>query len=191
MTKTAKHILLILIAAIMGQFVRPAVQARPQPPQQTEYKLKAAFLLNFLHFIDWPRSAFAADSSSFVIGVVGEDPFDGVLEQIVKGESINGRSIIVRDISSAEEAKHCQLLFVTRAQRERYASYLQAVSGTSTLTVGEFEGFNDQGGGINFYLEDEKLRFEINLPIVQKSGLEVSSKLLRLAKIDSTRAKGN
>jgi hypothetical protein len=187
MTRLRKRIIVLIVALLWSSLAHPGIAAEPQPPQQTEYKLKAAFLLNFLHFIDWPSRAFTSDSSAFVIGVVGDDPFDGALDQIVKGESVNGKVIEVRSVSSVESAKQCQLLFFPKTQSERVAQFIEAVSGTATLTVGESEDFSSLGGEINFYLEDAKLRFEINLPALQKSGLEVSSKLLRLAKVKQTK----
>ncbi|HLX12988.1 MAG TPA: YfiR family protein [Bacteroidota bacterium] len=159
--------------------------------EENKYKLEAACLFNFLHFIDWPQNAFAAPNSPFCIGVVGENPFDGILEQIVAGESIDGRTIEVRQITKVEDAKRCNIIFFPETQRDRCSAFLDALGGTTVITVSEFDQFTSLGGGINFYLENDKLRFEINVAAMQASQVQVSSKLLRLARVYTKQGKEN
>src|SRR5689334_7219765 len=84
--------------------------AADAPP--LEYQVKAAFLLNFTKFVEWPASAFADGRSPLNICVLGEDPFGAALDQMVRGEAVNGRPLAVRRMRRAPEPKSCQVLYV-------------------------------------------------------------------------------
>lgn len=148
-----------------------------------EYQLKAAFIYNFVQFVDWPSGAFPDRTAPFVLATVGDDPFQGALDRAVSGKAVGGHALVVRHFARGPDVKGCQLLFVPEGQEEQFAAALQKLASAPVLTVGETEGFARQGGMIRFYEEDNRLRFEINPAAAQKVGLRISSRLLKLARI--------
>jgi hypothetical protein len=155
----------------------------PQERAAPEYEIKAAFLYNFAMFVELPPSAFSDPRSAFVIGVVGRDPFGPVLEESFRGKHVGGRPIAIKRVPDVKELGSCHLVFIPASERETTPRILGSLKGTSTLTVGETDGFAASGGCIGFYAEGRKVRFEINLQAAKGAGLKVSSKLLRLARI--------
>jgi hypothetical protein len=145
-----------------------------------EYRVKAAFLLNFTKFTEWPAEAFATSDSPIAICILGADPFGSALDQIVAGEVVGGRRIVVQRIKRTPPPKSCQALFVSRSE-PRVAVTLHAV-GPGVLTIGEGQGFIREGGMIAFQVEDRKVRFSISQSEAERAGLKLSSKLLSVAK---------
>jgi hypothetical protein len=141
-----------------------------------EYQVKAAFLFNFLKFVEWPASA--ANSPTWVIGVLGRDPFGEVLDETVRGKVVNGRAVEIRRYARPADAKDCNILFIGRAEFERVGMTARP----GLLTVGEAPAFLKSGGMINFYLEDNRVRFEIRASAAHDAGLHVSSQLLKLGR---------
>ena len=151
-------------------------------PTPLEYELKAAFLYNFAKFVEWPPEAFAGDRSPLTICVHGTDPFGDTLDNVVRGESLGERSLLVQRPESLDGLRDCHVLFVSRSERTRFAEILSRVQGEPVLTVGDTDGFLKAGGVISFVLEENKVRFQINPEAAERSRLKISSKLLRLAK---------
>jgi len=143
-----------------------------------EYQVKAAFLFNFLKFVEWPAGAA---ESPWVIGVLGHDPFGEVLDGMVRDKLVKGRPVQVRRFARPGEVKDCNILFIGRAEFERMGSAGQAVpSQSGLLTVGEAPGFHKSGGAIDFYLEDNRVHFRIRPEVASAAGLRVSVQLLKL-----------
>jgi len=159
-----------------------ALPARAQAPP-TEYEVKAVFLFNFSQFVDWPAAAFADDRSPLVIGVLGSDPFGAVLDGIVRGETVNGRPIVVQRYQSVEQIDTCHILFIDRSQQPQLGAIVAALRTRNVLTVGDFDGFGRSGGMIRFATVGNKIRLRINLTAAQEANLTISSKLLRPAQI--------
>lgn len=157
--------------------------ARTQGAAPTEYELKAVFLFNFVQFVDWPAASFADSSSPVVIGVLGHDPFGSALDEIVRGETVNGRPLAVRRYATVEEVDTCHILFIDRSERERLGRIVGRLKGRSILTVGDFEGFTLRGGIVRFMTVGNKIKLRINLGAAQSANLTISSKLLRPAEI--------
>jgi hypothetical protein len=153
-----------------------------QAQTSDEYQVKAAFLYNFAKFVDWPAEAFSGSGAQLVIGVVGDDPFGGALDQAINGKSIGGHSLTIRRLKWGQDLRSCHILFISSSERKRLPQIIQSVRGASVLTVGDVDGFNQQGGIINFVLESSKVRFEINARASDQVRLRISSKLLALAK---------
>jgi hypothetical protein len=171
---------LFFAAVCMGDFQRsPAQDAAP-----SEYQVKAACIYNFTKFVQWPQEAFPESSSPFIIGVIGDDPFNGELQRAVQNKDVGGRTFVVRHIRNAEEAKSCQILFVSRSVRKSMGDILATVSNLPVLTVSETDRFVQAGGTINFVIEQNKVRFEINAEAAKKAGLKISSKLLNLGRYE-------
>jgi len=151
--------------------------------QDPSYRIKAVFLYNFAQFVTWPESAFADAQAPFVIGVLGADPFGAALDETVQGESIGGRRLEVRRYRSAVEVIGCQILFISSSEAGRLDEILKTLAGRPVLTVGESQDFANKGGMIRFVTTQNKIRFRINVAAAERSGLVISSKLLRLAEI--------
>ena len=148
-----------------------------------EYQVKAIFLYNFAQFVTWPAAAFPDAHMPIIIGILGDDPFGPFLEDAVRGEVIDGRSLTIKRFKGVEEGLDCHMLFVSKSERGYVGQILATVQGKSILTVGETEAFTRQGGIINFFMADNKVRYEINVAAAKRAHLDISSKLLNLAKI--------
>lgn len=147
----------------------------------TERQLKAAFLYNFAHFVEWPAEVLANNEHPFFICLLGSDPPKRELEQIVSGKLLDRHPIKVRYIHDVENVE-CHILFIT-ADSKLTRQALEALRGSSILTVGESQNFCELGGVINFWRESEHVRFEISPRAAELARLRPSSKLLRLARI--------
>ena len=151
--------------------------------QTKEYQVKAAFLLNFAQFVEWPHAAFSGRDVPLCIGVLGDDPFGPALEQILNGESIGNHKLTIRRAKRIEELTSCQIVFVCSSEHNRIQEILAKLDFHPVVTVSEVADFAKQGGTINFYREQNKVRFEISTASALKSGVKISSQLLRLGKI--------
>ncbi|MEX1138051.1 MAG: YfiR family protein [Bacteroidota bacterium] len=154
-----------------------------QSVHEIEYRFKAVYLFNFLQLIEWPQTAFASEESPLVVGILGKDPFGKLLDDVLKKERISVRPVVIRRYRDSEEVQNCHLLFISTSEGSRIPAILQQIRQWQTLTVSETEGFAGQGGGINFYVEKNRIRFEINVDALKRADLHASSKLLRLARI--------
>jgi len=189
----------IFVVLVLVLFAVPiAAQAQEQSAQSREYQIKAAFLYNFINFVDWPEEKFADTNEPIIIGIIGEDPFGDVFEPI-KNKKVEGRGIVIKQFKSFEELKKssgednaescrkiealrkCHLLFIC-AEEKNFKEIINSVRDHNVLTVGDMEGFLESGGIINFLMEERKVRFEINVAAAKRAGLKMRSKLLRLAK---------
>jgi len=159
-----------------------ALPCRADAPTR-EYQVKAAFIYNFTAFVQWPDSAFASKDSSFVVATIGTDSFDGALEQAMTGKSVAGHSIVVQHFSSGDNMSSCQLLFVPASEDSSLNNLFAKLNSQPILTVGESEAFSSAGGAIRFFVEDKKMRFEIDPDSINSAGLKVSAKLMKLARI--------
>lgn len=153
-----------------------------QPQSQpSEYEFKAAMLLNFVRFTDWPAEAFASEQAPFVIGVVGKDPFGAVLDNTFSGKSVKGRSFVVKRLTADQNLKSCHLLFVPATEKRRQRDLLDKLRGAPVLTVGETYDFRDHAGAVQFVLKDNTVGFNINLNAAKAGRLHISSNVLRQA----------
>jgi hypothetical protein len=149
-----------------------------------EYALKAAFIYNFAKFVTWPDSGFKDDDSPFVIGMIGINPFGGVIEDMLRDRSVEGRPFILRNIVEVEDARACQILFIAESESRRLEQWLRAVRGYPVLTIGDTKSFAERGCIVNLKTTTEgRVRFEVNIDEVPVSGLPISSRLLTLADI--------
>jgi hypothetical protein len=153
---------------------------RAQGSKPTDYKVKAVYLYNFGHFVEWPASV-PAKSGSFTVCVLGQDPFGSALDATLAGETIGGKSVSAKRISTPQEAISCQILFMGAAEGSRLNKIIEALDKEAVLTVSDMPQFSQRGGMIQFVLEGKKVRFEVNLTAVQRAGLTLSSELLKVA----------
>ena len=152
----------------------------------SEYQIKAVFVFNFSHFVEWPQKDFASATSPFVIGIVGDDPFGSRLDEAIRGEQINSHPLMVRRYRSAGEVGDCQILVIDRSEGPNLGEILRALNHRATLTVSELDGAAERGVMIQFVTENNRIRLRINAESARAAGLSMSSKLLHLADIVST-----
>ncbi|MGZ9226368.1 MAG: YfiR family protein [Anaerolineales bacterium] len=169
------------LVALLTLSGAPFMWAQASPT--VEYQLKAAFLYNFSKFVEWPSDAFKSNEPRLLLCVFRDNPFGNVLDEILQGKTINSRELLARRINELPDLKSCQLVFVSHREDKRLSEILDSLRGTSALVVGESDGFAERGGGIQFFLEGNKLRFAVNVDAVRKARLGVSSQLLALARI--------
>jgi hypothetical protein len=152
--------------------------------QFDEYMMKAGFIERFTRFIDWPSETTMADSTKpFIISVIGKNPFDEKLDQFFHTTKIKNRQVHIRYISELDEIQDSHVLFIAQSEQKQLSDIISQVQEKPILTISDTNGFGEKGVLINFFIEQDKIRFEINKNAVQKSGLQVSYLLLNVAKI--------
>jgi hypothetical protein len=188
----------LMVAAVLCLVLLTALnaQAEPSSAQYKEYEVKAAFIFNFLKFVDWPKEKMADDPNQITIGIIGKDPFGSAVD-IFKGKTIEDRKVVAMRFEGLEQLnklaesdknerleaiKNCHLLFICSSEQKQIREITDIVDKHAVLTVGDTEQFIESGGIINFFMEEGKIRFDINLAAAKKAGLEMRSQLLRLAR---------
>lgn len=149
----------------------------------SEYQVKAAYLYSFAKFVEWPARAFSSPTGPLQFCVLNDQSFEAELNQIVKGKSVAGRTVKVSSVQNEEQSRACQILFINSAQNREARHILEALRGTSVLTVGEAKGFVEEGGIINFVVQDDRVQFQVNHRAAEQAGLSISSRLLSVAKV--------
>ncbi len=147
-----------------------------------EYDVKAAFVHNFAKFIEWPEHAFDRADSPLRIGILGHGPIDEPLLNL-NGKEVQNRPLEVSRVRNTINLRQYHIIFVNPSEKGWTRSLFRRLKGTGILAIGDFEGFAEQGGAFNFYLEEGKVRFEINDCAARRENLRISSKLLRLARV--------
>ena len=170
-----------LIGVALLGLATPILSAQTEP--SAEYKLKAVFLFNFAQFVEWPAWVFHTNDTPLVIGILGDDPFGPYLDDLVKGEKIGDRRLVVQRYKRAEDIKDCHILFISSSESGDLEDILAHLHGRNILTVGDTDSFTRRGGMVRFVTENGKIRLRINLEVATDSGLTISSKLLRAATI--------
>jgi hypothetical protein len=188
--------LIALALVIITGMVSPKVLADSAASE--EYQVKAAFLYNFIKFIDWPREKMADSNDIITIGIIGKDPF-GKSFRPIENKQVKGRNVIIKrfkglkDLEDSkeknksalnkqiEEIKKCHLLFICRSEKQKLKKILNMVKGHHVLTVADTEGFLEAGSIIEFVMVERKVRFGINMAAGKQAKLKIRSQLLRLA----------
>ncbi len=158
-----------------------AIGLSAQSPKPSEYQVKAAYIYNFGKFVKWPANAAASQDSSFAICVLGDDPFGSVLQSTLAGQSIGGRPVAVRRIPKPQDAIGCSILSIKAGEESHLKGILAALGEASVLTVSDISDFSNRGGMIQFVLEGDRVRFEINRASAEGAGLSLTSDLLKVA----------
>ena len=194
--KTYILIILVLLATLL------AVPAKAEDAQQSrKLQIKAAFVYNFIRFVDWPEEKMPDNDEPVVIGVIGNKDFIKAFEPM-KNKQARGKNIVIKHfehIDTAkqsasqkkaaqeqfiEELKKCHILLLcdcNTVTADDKTKLIEALKDSPVLMVSGKPGFLENGGHIRFLEKDQKIRFEINLDAAKRSGLKIRSKLLRLA----------
>ena len=167
---------LVLGAALLGM-AAPLAAQRPE----AEDALKAAYLYNFTKFIDWPESAFVGTTAPFTVCVFADDRFRREVQAALHDEKVRGRPIELAP-ATTDDLKLCHLAYFNAAEAERHSKRLPELRMAPVLTVGEGLRFLEQGGLVAFVIEQDRVRFSVSRRAADAAGLNVSSKLLRVAR---------
>lgn len=169
--------LILLLGGTM--IVSPTLQAQHSNP--TEYEVKAAYIYNFSRFVEWPAKAAQAQSDSFTICVLGQNPFGSALIATIANETITGKSVVAKQIPAALDAVNCRVLFISSSEEGQLKEILASLNDASVLTVSDLPRFAERGGMVQFVMEGNKVHFEVNLAPAQRAGLTLSSEVLKVA----------
>ena len=172
------YLRIITIIALCSLLRLPAAQSEQKP---AEYQVKAAFLYNFTKFVEWPKET--QDKYRYLY-ILGDNPFGNELDNI-HGKTVGGKQLITEHINSLNGLKECSILFVSSSEEKYLQKIIETTASLSILTIGDTNGYAEQGIIINLYTEQNKIRFEINTNAAKRSGLKLSSKILHLARIIS------
>ena len=150
-----------------------------QDPTSSNSKLKASFIYNFTKYIDWPDKY---KEGNFVIGVLGTSSFYNDLTTLLNTKTVGNQRFEIKSFTSAESVSGiCHILFVPAENSALLPDVLKKIKGKSTLIVTEKPGLAKLGSGINFVVENNKQRFELNKANIEKYNLKVSANLTSLA----------
>ena len=181
---------------LMGQAVG---QEYIEDAPSKEYQIKAAFLYNFIKFVDWPKEKMADSNEPIIIGIIGKDPFGDAFEPI-KDKPVKDRKVVIKRFKGFKELKKsddknkselnrqiqvirtCHMLYICSSEKKRLTEIINFVKNYPVLTVGDIKDFLEAGGIINFLIEQKRVRFEINVAAAKRARLKIRSQLLRLAK---------
>ena len=174
-----------LLICLFNAFVAYSQTSSQIVASPVEYQVKAAFLLNFTKFVDWPPTSFANPDSPITICILGKDPFGPVLDEIVRGETVNARKVTVQrisqpPISQQAGAQTCHVVFVGEPDQE--ISRTLSGLGRGVLTVGEGDRFLRDGGMVALVVDNRRVRFDINQRAATGAGLGLSARLLNVAR---------
>lgn len=172
--KVFRHCVLFGVAYL---FCHGTQEVAGQNLSSRGYEIKAAYLYNFIKYVDWPSYG-----DTITIGVLGSNPFGTALAPL-NGKIVKGRRLLIKQLDSVRDAHDCQIIFVSSSEKQRLPEIFENLKSGRVLTVGEMQGFAQNGGIINFVEENNKVRFEINADAARRTGLSISSELLKLAKL--------
>lgn len=160
-------------------FTEGAESSRPR----NEYEVKAVFLFHFLQFVEWPKEVMERTEGEYRIGIVGNDPFEGVLDRVIEGEKLNNRTIKILRFPNSDPTVYCHIFFVPRSEAARMETLRRRFGKNPALIVSDIPGFADKGGMVELVKKENKIQLKVNLHEVKESNINVSSRLLRLAEV--------
>lgn len=170
---------LLLLAAVLLASAAAPRDIRAESAQAGEYQVKAAFIINFANFIEWPPDL--PTEGPLTIGVLGHDPFEGAMDSL-KGKTVKGRRVIVKHYDDPDEALAADMLFIGASERRVLSDILKTLRGHPVLTIGDSRGFARAGVMINLVVLQRRVGFEVNVQEARRSGLRISSQLLKLSR---------
>ena len=162
-------------------FLLSSVILLAQQQKPSEYQVKATYLYNFGRFIKWPNSIPASKGDSFSVCVLGQDPFGSILDSTLAGESLDSKPVVLHRFSKPQDAADCRILFISSNEEKHLSEILATLDENGVLTVSDMPGFARRGGMIQFVLEGDRVRFQINLASAENAKLTLSSELLKVA----------
>jgi len=164
--------------------VLTASGANAQLPQQPEYLIKARYLLALADYVTWPSgSDLGGNGRALVLGILGTSPFDAQRNEVLTSREVKGKRLAIRYLKSYRDCENCDILFIGESEAGHLPDILRLVRSRPILTISDTPDFGRRGVMINLFQEEARVRFEINLASVRASGLEVGSRVLKLARM--------
>nr|WP_294942634.1 YfiR family protein [uncultured Mucilaginibacter sp.] len=158
--------------------------ADAQSKPSLEYQVEAAFLFNFTRFVQWPPSAYPSAGAPFVIAIAGNNPFGTYLDELVEGEQVEGRPIVVRRYHDTRELPACQILYINPVDLPQLKETLAQAAKQNVLTVSDADDFIKAGGMVRFFKDENRLKIAVKLDAVKAAQLDISAKLLKVAQVN-------
>ncbi len=152
-------------------------------PAAGEYQIKSVFVYNFVNFVTWPETTFSSSDSDFNICLLGDDPFGMLLDVTTEGQRAGDRPIVVQRIRKISDIRPCQILFVSDSEKERLADIFAFTERYTILTVSDIENFIEQGGMVEFFNSNNKVRLGINPKLARKADLHIDANLIQLSTV--------
>lgn len=146
-----------------------------------EYRVKAAFLFHFVQLVDWPVGALNGADNFLSLCIFDDEPGRQEFQNLIEGKATGSRVLHLRLLTRLQDIQGCNIVFLSRAEARRQRAILRSLRGVPVLTVGETDDFLSDGGMIRFHIEQDRIRFDINLGAADLSQIKVSSRLLLLA----------
>ena len=154
-----------------------------------EAQVKAAFVYNFIKFVNWPADVVQRSGDSIVVAVIGDGSVADAAERLLAGKQVGDRRVVVRRSKADQPLTGVQAIFVTESDAKKVHRVLDGATGRPILSIGDANGFAESGGIIGLVIEDRKVRFEIDQDAADSAGLKISSKLLALSRVVHSKAK--
>jgi hypothetical protein len=171
--------LTLLALVSLAGMPRPAQAAAPTEAIQVQ--VEAAYLYKFASYVEWPASLFASPRDPIVVGIFNAAPLAAELRSLTRSKSLNGRSFVVRRIGPGDKVDGVHILFVGAADAGAAANALESVRDRPVLTVSDSPEAFANGSMINFVVSDERLRFDVAMRPMRRSGLRLSALMLTAA----------
>lgn len=172
----------LLGSIVLLSFANPAVGGI-RIANSDVIQLKGAFLYKFAHYITWPDRAFADAEQPIVIGILGEDPFGPFLDRAVAERRAQDRSLRIRRFATLQDLQACHILFVSSSAAPALDEIAESLQDSTILTVADIAGFANRGGAVEFALVGDNMQLKVNIDVVSRSQLSISSRLLKLVEI--------
>jgi len=172
-----------LLTLVSSLILNASLTALAMSEDSAEYPVKLGFLYNFTKFVEWPAESYRDAGAPLTICIVGHDPFSAELEAELRTRKVGDHPVEVKAPKTTDSLSGCHIVFVPVTEKDHVDKIMKEVEGSSSLTVGESEGFAVMGGVINLFVEENKVHFEVNPLAAERARLKISSKLLTMAKI--------
>ena len=170
--KSALRVFLLILIII------PSFMAYSQSGGRVKSEsIMAVYIFNFTKFLEWSNN----DSDVFYISVLGKSRITESLFKVAENEKVKGKRIVIDELQDINNLKNNSVLFITGADADRLPAILKYASGKNVLTVGNTEKYAEKGVCINFFLSEDKIKFEINLKSIEKAGIIPNTRLLSIA----------
>lgn len=184
------RLLIIICIIITGLMPTASINLSFAQGMDSEYTLKSVFLERFCRFIQWPPDT-GFSNETFVIGVIGDSPFNPTLDTVYAKQTVKGKRVEVRYFKTMDGISNCHLLFIAKTDKETLRQIINNTKKYPILTVSDTAGYGRCGVHINMYIKNKQVQFEINNAALQRSDLTVSSLLLNVAKLVETSGEDN
>ena len=171
------------LALLLTALLCPIPPASVEAQAPTEYQVKAAYLFNFLKFVEWPDDPPDDPHGKWTVGFIGDTRIADELGRLAAGKSVLGRELQIKKLQPADNPRACNVLFISESERKRLPALLASLRGSSVLTVADMDDFVGSGGMVQFVVEDARVRVAIDVSATTRARLKVSSKLLLLAHV--------